>query len=65
MATRYCGNARGTIGAPASGFGPGVAYDSPAAYDTTARAALAFADADTLLRDAELDVGHEGSRFAR
>jgi hypothetical protein len=32
------------IGAPASGFGRGVAYDSPKAYDSTARAALSFAD---------------------
>ena len=37
----------GTVGAPASGFGPGVAYDSPEAYDSTARAALAFAEEDT------------------
>lgn len=29
---------------PATGFGAGVAYDSPAAIDAVARAALAFAE---------------------
>ena len=28
---------------PASGFGPGIAYDSPEAYDRVARAAISFA----------------------
>lgn len=32
------------VGAPAAGFGAGIAYDSPEAYDQTARAALAFAE---------------------
>lgn len=38
---------RGRIGAPAAGFGRGIAYDSPKAYDSTAHAALSFADEDT------------------
>jgi hypothetical protein len=33
----------GTLHPPMAGFGPGIAYDSPEAYDQTARAALAFA----------------------
>lgn len=37
----------GTVGAPAVGFGVGIAYDSPEAYDEAARAALAFAEDDT------------------
>jgi len=37
----------GRIGAPASGFGRGIAYDSPAAYDRTAEAALSFAEDET------------------
>jgi hypothetical protein len=37
---------RGTVGAPAVGFGPGVAYDSSEAFDETARAALSFAIAE-------------------
>ena len=35
------------VGAPSSGYGPGVAYDSPEAYDRAAHAALSFAAADT------------------
>jgi hypothetical protein len=34
---------KGTVGAPAAGFGPGIAYDSPKAYDQAARAAVSFA----------------------
>jgi hypothetical protein len=37
---------KGRIGAPPAGFGPGVAYDSPEAYDSTAHAALSFAADD-------------------
>lgn len=37
---------RGQIGAPASGFGRGVAYDSSRAFDDIARSALSFADHD-------------------
>ena len=36
-----------SVGPPASGYGPGVAYDSPEAYDRAAHAALSFAAADT------------------
>jgi hypothetical protein len=35
-----------SVGPPASGYGPGIAYDSPEAYDRAARAALSFAAAD-------------------
>ena len=38
---------RGRVGAPAAGFGTGVAFDSPRAYDDVARAALSFADNET------------------
>jgi hypothetical protein len=37
------GKCKVTVRAPAAGFGPGIAYDSPEAFDSTARAALAFA----------------------
>ena len=36
-----------SVGPPASGCGPRVAYDSPEAYDRAAHAALSFAAADT------------------
>jgi hypothetical protein len=36
-----------SVGPPASGYGPGIAYDSPEAYDRAAHAALSFAAADT------------------
>jgi hypothetical protein len=36
-----------SVGPPASGYGPGVAYDLPEAYDRAAHAALSFAAADT------------------
>jgi hypothetical protein len=36
-----------SVGPPAIGYGPGVAYDSPEAYDRAAHAALSFAAADT------------------
>lgn len=35
---------RGTVTPAPAGFGPGVAYDSPKAYDEVASSALAFAD---------------------
>jgi hypothetical protein len=35
------------VGPPASGYGSGLAYDSPEAYDRAAHAALSFAAADT------------------
>lgn len=35
---------RGIVNPAAAGFGPGVAYDSPKAYDEIASSALSFAD---------------------
>lgn len=35
-----------SVSAPASGYGPGIAYDSAEAYDRAAHAALSFAAAD-------------------
>ena len=35
-----------SVGPPAIGYGPGVAFDSPEAYDRAAHAALSFAAAD-------------------
>ena len=35
---------RGTVNPAPAGFGPGIAYDSPKAYDEVASSALAFAD---------------------
>jgi hypothetical protein len=35
---------RGTVNPAPAGFGPGIAYDSPKAYDEIASSALAFAD---------------------
>jgi len=37
---------RGTVNPAPAGFGPGIAYDSPKAYDEVASSALAFADDD-------------------
>jgi hypothetical protein len=37
---------RGIVNPAPAGFGPGVAYDSPKAYDEVASSALAFADHD-------------------
>jgi hypothetical protein len=45
----------GWIGPPERGFGPGIAYDSPRAYDSTARAALAFAEDEGM----DLSLDHE------
>lgn len=44
-----CGevSTRLTVNPPASGYGPGVAYDSPQAYDSAARAAISFAIHDS------------------
>jgi hypothetical protein len=41
--TSPSGKWHGRIGAPAAGFGPGIAYDSLKAYDGVAHAALSFA----------------------
>ncbi len=35
---------RGTVNPAPSGFGPGIAYDSPQAYDEVASSAISFAD---------------------
>jgi hypothetical protein len=37
---------RGTVNPAPAGFGPGIAYDSPQAYDEVASSALAFAHAE-------------------
>ena len=49
----------GFINPPAAGFGRGIAYDSPEAYDQTAHAALSFAD------DEENDWVAEKATFDR
>jgi hypothetical protein len=36
----------GFVNPPPAGFGRGIAYDSPRAYDQVARAAISFADDD-------------------
>lgn len=54
-----------TIEPPASGFGPGVAYDSPEAYDSVAKSAAAFANDKYPELDSELlfsDIGIEITR---
>ena len=47
----------GRVDPAPSGFGPGVAYDSPQAYDQIARSTLAFADDEVggIGDDAEFD----------
>ena len=35
---------RGRVNPAPAGFGPGIAYDSPQAYDEVAKSALSFAD---------------------
>lgn len=52
-----------TVRAPASGFGPGVAYDSSEAFDSTTLAAIAFADDDKLLDEGRLDFAPNGSSY--
>lgn len=58
----------GRIGAPAAGFGRGIAYDSPKAYDSTAHAALSFADDDTdgeINGEAAYDIDGSGWHVGR
>jgi hypothetical protein len=57
----------GRISAPKSGFGRGVAYDSPAAYDHTAETALSFAEDEThIVGDAaEYAPGGDGWHVGR
>lgn len=51
---------RGRVNPAPAGFGPGVAYDSPEAYDEVARTALSFADHESpgerVLDGAEYDA---------
>ena len=55
---------RGQIGPPASGFGPGIGYDSAQAYDRTAHAALSFADDEIGIGDAA-EMTESGWRIRR
>lgn len=54
------------VGAPAAGYGPGIAYDSSVAYDRASHAALSFAanDADwgegEYIFSSEAESGFEG-----
>lgn len=45
---------RGSIAPPWAGYGPGISYDSPAAYDRTARAALSFAMDERAIDDGDI-----------
>ena len=53
---------RGRVNPAPAGFGPGIAYDSPQAYDEIARSALAFADHDVggIGDEAEFDEAMTG-----
>lgn len=53
------------IGAPASGFGPGVSYDSPTAFDQTARAAISFAMNDGAVDGHGLELDPHGNLMIR
>lgn len=53
------------VGAPARGFGPGVAYDSPTAFDQTARAAISFAHNDGVLDGGALEWNGDGPVIRR
>ena len=64
----------GIVNPAPAGFGPGIAYDSPLAYDDTARAALAFAVAEyeerrescPIVDEMEsVEMKHEGSGGCR
>lgn len=57
--------ASGRVRPPASGFGRGIAYDSAAAYDQSARAALNFALDDGHVDESELDGGPDGLLVTR
>jgi hypothetical protein len=45
------------VGAPAAGFGRGISYDSPEAYDSTAHAAISFALDEGLDGEPEYGLG--------
>jgi hypothetical protein len=56
----------GTVRPAPAGFGPGVAYDSPQAYDQIARSALSYADDERGLGDqAEFDENLTGYEVRR
>jgi len=58
---------RGGVNPAPAGFGPGVAYDSPKAYDEIARSALTFADDEIggIGDDAEVDENLTGYLIRR
>jgi hypothetical protein len=58
---------RGQVKPAPAGFGPGIAYDSPQAYDEVAQSALAFADDEKrgLADDAEFDENLTGYLIRR
>ncbi len=58
---------RGVVNPAPAGFGPGVAYDSPKAYDEVASSALAFADDEQrgLADEAEFDEDLTGYLIRR
>jgi hypothetical protein len=58
---------RGIVKPALAGFGPGVAYDSPKAYDEVASSALSFADHEVggLGDDAEYDDAMTGYLIRR
>jgi len=53
---------RGRVNPAPAGFGPGIAYDSPQAYDEVAQSAIAFADHEVggIGDEAEFDEGLTG-----
>jgi len=58
---------RGTVNPAPSGFGPGVAYDSPQAYDEVASSVIAFADDEVggIADEAEYDEDMTGYLIKR
>ena len=58
---------RGTVKPAPAGFGPGIGYDSPQAYDEVASSALAFADDEVggISDDAEYDEDLTGFLIRR
>ena len=58
---------RGIVKPAPAGFGPGIAYDSPKAYDEIASSALAFADDEVrgIADDAEYDEDLTGYLIRR
>ena len=58
---------RGIVNPAPAGFGPGIAYDSPKAYDEIASSALAFADDEVggIGDEAEFDEGLTGYLIRR